>query len=136
MLEKLTQWLQTFPGWEGQLQVDYLEAAPVGAGLYPRGIAEISRREDVLGNMQVRFKGSFLLRRAAVAGMDNAQWLLALQEWATRQERLGLTPKFGDLPRTERLQIFEGKLESHNQTGCAVYTAQLNAEFTKIFRGE
>ena len=38
MLEKMKAWLQTFPGWEDTLQIDYVEAAPGNCGLYPQGV--------------------------------------------------------------------------------------------------
>lgn len=133
MLEKLKAWLQTFPGWDGALQLDYSEAVPGNTGLYPKGMTELSRREDVLGNLKVRCSYLFTLQRAAAAGEENARWLLEFQNWVADQARLGLAPQFGDEPRTERLRAFEGKLQKHTQAGCALYTVQLCAEFTKIY---
>ena len=37
MLEKMETWLQTFPGWEGAVQIDYADATPGFCGMYPRG---------------------------------------------------------------------------------------------------
>ena len=136
MLENMKAWLQTFPQWEGNIQVDYLEAVPGNTGLYPKGITEISRREDVLGNVKVRCRSTFLLRKTAVDTEENARWLLAFQQWVMEQNRLGLTPQFGDEPKTERLLAVDGRLESHAQVGSSLYTVQLQAEFTKIYRGE
>ena len=136
MLENMKAWLQTFPQWEGNIQVDYLEAVPGNTGLYPKGITEISRREDVLGNVKVRCRSTFLLRKTAVGTEENARWLLAFQQWVMEQNRLGLTPKFGDEPKTERLLAADGRLENHAQVGSSLYTLQLQAEFTKIYRGE
>jgi len=136
MLETMKTWLHTFPLWSGDIQVDYLDTQPGNTGLYPRGITQIARREDVLGNLKVRCRSTFLLRRSAVAGADNALWLLKFQNWVMEQSRLGLAPIFGDEPKTERLQAAEGRLDSHSQVGTGLYTVQLQAEFTKIFRGE
>lgn len=136
MLENMKVWLQTFPQWEGNIQVDYLEAVPGNTGLYPKGITEISRREDVLGNVKVRCRSTFLLRKTADGTEENARWLLAFQQWVMEQNRLGLTPKFGDEPKTERLLAADGRLENHAQVGSSLYTVQLQAEFTKIYRGE
>ena len=133
MLETMKAWLQTFPKWEGVLQFDYADAVPGNSGLYPRGITELSRREDVLGNVKTRYSCAFLLRRAAGAGEENAQWLLDFQNWVMEQDRLGLAPKFGDEPKSERLRAFEGKLDSHHQAGGSMYTVQLTAEFTKLY---
>lgn len=136
MLEKMKQWLVSFPGWEEKLSIDYADGVPGNSGLYPKGIREISRREDVLGNVAVRCRCSFLLRRCACPGEDSARWLLELQNWVMEQDRLGLTPKFGDDPKTERLRAQEGKLNNSFQTGSGLYTVQLTAEFTKLYRGE
>lgn len=135
MLEIVVNWLQTYPGWEG-IQVDYLDAVPGNSGLYPRGITEIFSREDVLGNKTVRYRCAFLLRKAAAAGEDNGQWLLDFQQWVAVQNAMGLTPKFGDEPKTETIRAFDGRLDSHAQVGSALYTAQLTVEFTKYYRGE
>lgn len=135
MLETVKNWLQTYPGWEG-IQVDYLDAAPGNSGLYPRGLTEISSREDVLGNKTVRYRCAFLLRKAAATGEDNGHWLLEFQQWVAKQNATGLVPEFGDEQKTETVRAFDGRLDSHAQVGCALYTAQLTVEFTKIFRGE
>ncbi len=136
MLEKMKQWLQTFPLWEGILQLDYAEEVPGNAGLYPKGMTELSCREDVLGNLRLRCRCDFLLRRRAGKHEENALWLLEFQNWVMAQERLGLAPKFGDEPQTERVRAFEGQLHSHEQVGSTMYTVRLSAEFTKIYRGE
>ena len=133
MLEKMKQWLASFPGWEEKLSIDYLDSLPGTSGLYPKGIKELSRREDVLGNLRVRCAWVFTLRRSACPGEDNARWLMELQQWAMEQDRLGLTPKFGDEPKTERLRVYGGRLDKAFQTGSGLYTAQLSAEFTKLY---
>lgn len=133
MLEAMKVWLQTFPKWEGVLQFDYADSVPGNAGLYPRGITELSSREDVLGNRKSRFSCAFVLRRVAGGSQENAQWLLDFQNWVMEQDRLGLAPKFGDEPASERIRAFEGRLDSHKQVGSAFYTVQLTAEFTKLF---
>lgn len=135
-LKILQTWLQTFPLWEGSLTVDVTEAVPGGMGLYPKGLQELSRREDVLGNLTVRYRWSFSLHRGQAAQtQENAQWLMELQKWAAQQCRQGLTPRFGDIPAEERLRICEGSLTQRREGGSG-YTALLTADFTKIFRGE
>ena len=136
MLEEVMNWLQTFPLWEGTLQVDYADAIPGNTGLYPRGITELSRREDVLGNVTVRCSWGFALQRAALPGEENARWLMEFQNWVADQDRLGLAPKLGDDPLHERMGAFEGRLHDRSQAGSGRYTVMLTAEFTKIYRGE
>ena len=136
MLEELRNWLQTFPKWEGTLHLDYADHVPGSSGLYPKGLTELSRREDVLGNLKIRYSWMFELKRAAACGEENARWLLDLQNWVAEQDRLGLAPEFGDEPRAERIRAFEGKLSNHTQAGSSLYTVALTVEFTKLYRGE
>ena len=133
MLEKMKLWLESFPGWEEQLNIDYADGVPGNSGLYPKGIREISRREDVLGNSAVRCACDFMLRRSAIPGEDNARWLLQLQSWVMEQDRLGLAPKFGDDPKSEQIRAFDGKLDKSFQTGSGLYTVLISAEFTKLY---
>ena len=136
MLENMKAWLQTFPQWEGNIQVDYLEAVPGNTGLYPKGITELSRREDVLGNVKVRCRSTFLLRKTAVGTEENARWLMEFQTWVADQNRLGLVPQFGDDPKQERIRAFDGRIYDRAQAGSGRYTVMLTAEFTKYYRGE
>ena len=136
MLDTVKQWLQTFPGWEDTITIDYMDAVPGSAGLYPKGIKEMNRREDVLGNLTVRYRYDFLLRRNAGKSEENARWLLEFQNWVMEQSRLGQAPQFGDEPKTEHFRAFEGQLQGQSQTGSTMYTVRLSAEFTKIYRGE
>ena len=136
MLETIKQWLQTFPNWEDSICIDCVDAAPGSTGLYPKGLKEVSRREDVLGNLMIRCHYDFLLRRNAGRSEENARWLLEFQNWVMEQSRLGLAPKFGDDPKTERFRACEGQLQSHSQAGSTMYTVRLSTEFTKNFRGE
>lgn len=136
MLEQMKLWLQTFPKWEGVLHLDYADTVPGNSGLYPKGMTELNRREDVQGNLKIRYSCLFELKRAAVAGEENARWLMDFQNWVAEQDRLGLAPRFGDEPKTERIRAFEGKLDKHTQVGSSIYTVRITAEFTKQYRGE
>ena len=136
-LEALRAWLRTFPGWDSRLEVDLCDSIPGCTGLFPKGLQELSRREDVLGQLTIRYRWSFTLRRSAAGSSEeNARWLIELQKWAAQQSRLGLAPRFGDDPRQEQLRICEGSLVSRQQAGSIGYTALLTADFTKIYRGE
>jgi len=136
-LEMLTNWLKTYPGWEGTLAVDVTDYVPGGSGIYPKGLQELSRREDVLGNLEIRYRWSFTLHRvAAKKPQDNARWLMALQQWVALQSLQGKTPVFGDNAKDEILRACEGALVSRKQGGSTEYTVLLTADFTKIYRGE
>ena len=83
MLEKMETWLQTFPMWEEgcSLQIDHTGAEPGSNGLFPLGMEEMERREDVLGNVKAYCRCRFKLFRVVTAqagNPENAQWLLSL----------------------------------------------------------
>ena len=100
------------------------------------GVRAVHVVEDVLGNVRVRCQYAFCLRRVAAPDIENAQWLLSLQQWVQQQAIRGLAPVFGDEPHEERIRAFDGKLQQRAQVGSEHYTVMLTVEFTKIFRGE
>lgn len=132
MLEKLKNWLLTFPDWgEVLLQVDTTDPRPDNAGLFPKGMEELERKTDIAGNIRVRCRSSFVLRRVVTQNYDRAaRWMEALQNWVYRQSMSGNAPIFGDADQPQRLYAKGGKLENNAQTGTAVYTVTLIAEYT------
>jgi len=136
-LEKMTAWLQTFPLWkEERLYVDFLDAVPGNAGLYPSGMEETSRRQDVLGNTTVHNRLHFVLFRRTPGQQDNqanSDWLLQFQNWVQSQSAAGLAPVFGDDPAMEHIQAQQGKLQSANQTGTGKYAVTITAEYVKFY---
>jgi len=134
-LEKLRQWLMTYPGWDGTLQVDFMDPEPDNAGLFPEGLEETERREDILGNLQILCRYRFVLYRQMEGQQDgtrNAQWLLAFQNWVQQQSAAGLAPRFGDVPDQERIQARNGTLKKTDQVGTGTYTVTLIADFKKV----
>jgi len=138
-IEKMRQWLQSFPRWgEQPLYVDRTDAAPDNAGLFPAGLEELSRTRDVLGNVTVWCRYQFVLHRLAAVGndgTDNAQWLLDFQNWVREQSALGLAPTFGDEPARERMQARRGRRREGDQAGTGVYEVTLTAEFVRRLEG-
>lgn len=134
ILEKLKAWLTTFPQWgEALLQVDNTDTEPVNCGLFPLGVEELSRREDLLGNASVQCRQTFLLRRVAARQEEAAIWLLALQDWIRQQSKAGTAPSFGDVAKKEWIRAEKGRLSSVTQTGTATYEIRIICEYTKIF---
>ena len=136
ILEKVRRWVQTFPKWEEQLHIDYTGAVPGNAGLFPAGLEEIRRVEDVLGNVTVFCRCRFTLYRVTTGQTDNennAQWLLAFQDWVQQQSASGLAPTFGDEPNREQIRAEKGKLKNASQTGTGIYAVELTAEFVKKY---
>lgn len=137
-LEKVRQWLLSYPKWEegGLLYIDYTDAVPGNAGLYPSGLEMVSRREDVLGNVTVQNRYHFALYRVVTGQEDNtqnAQWLMEFQQWVQSQSVAGLAPQFGDEPARERMRAEKGKLKEASQTGTGTYMVTLTAEFIKHY---
>lgn len=132
-LEKMQQWLRSCPGWEDTLQVDTTEPAPGNSGLFPEGLEELSRQEDVLGNLHIvcRYRFTLYRRVSRDGGAADAKWLLDFQNWVQQQNVLGLAPQFGDIPYLERMQAQKGTLKERGQTG--LYAVTLTAEFTRVY---
>ena len=134
ILNLVCQWLKTYSGWSDGLQVNFTGAMTGNAGLFPQGVEELSRRQDVLGNITTRNRLSFsIIRVTDMNGEKQAAWLLDFQNWVQQQSAAGNAPVFGDVPRQERLWAEQGKLKSVSQTGTARYEVRLVAEFTKIY---
>ena len=136
-LEKMRNWLMQFPVWnKPNLPVDFNDGIPEHCGLYCRGIEEISRKIDVLGNVELRSRLHFVFYRTADNSWDNienANWLLSLQEWVREQNLLGLSPAFGDVPSGEWISAENGRLLDTQQAGTARYAVDITVEFTKLF---
>ena len=127
-LEKMRAFLQQFPLWQGQLQIDSAGPKTGSIGLFPLGVTQLSRQEDVLGRVKTRYKAEFILRRCDAREESAAAWLLELQSWVMGQT----SPVFGDEPETETVRAEKGKLVSPSQSGTATFEVKLTVEFTKI----
>ena len=124
-LEKLQTWLSTYPRWEGY---------PVKICVLPKEMKEISRRGDVLGNALVGCRYYVnLFWEMTGQGEDekNARCLLDFQNWVQEQSVLGLAPKFGDVPASERIWTEKGGLTAGAQ--IVTYTATVVVEYMKIY---
>lgn len=113
------------------LYVDYTDARPGNMGLFSGGMEELERKTDILGNVTIRNRCSFTLRRVCAGQQSNeadAQWLLEFQNWIQRQSIQGLAPVFGE---NTRWRAEKGRLRDASQTGTGVYTVNLTVEYTK-----
>lgn len=54
-LERIQEWVVTFPGFDilSTFQVDYTDQIPNTGGIFPSGLVEVERREDILGGMEL-----------------------------------------------------------------------------------
>ena len=122
------------------LDIDYTDAIPNTAGLFPSGLQEIRRRMDITGAGAVENQYNFALyarfpkptEEDAQATM-NASWVMDFQEWVQEQSMRGLAPTFGDYPRNERIVAGNGELYSASDEGTALYVIRISVSFTKTF---
>lgn len=141
-LERLKNWIATYPGYDilGSFQVDYTDRIPSNGGIFPSGLVEISRTEDILGNTTVQNQYNFGLYYVFLkdpgddAGAQiNADWIMDFQMWVQEQSVRRLAPTFGDEPRTEKIQAQNGVLYAADEEGTATYMVQLSVNFTKKY---
>ena len=131
ILEKVAAWLESFPLWDGEkLTIDSIGPAPGSLGLFPMGVEEISRREDVLGNLETVNRLTLKLCRVSNGNSAlAAHWLLALQDWVNRKNGAGQIPRLGDLPGRAAITAQHGLLASPAQTGTGRYELIITAEY-------
>lgn len=124
-LNLVAAWVQQFPLWGGQaLAVDTTPPKPGTCGLFPIGETEVSRKEDVLGNIVCRYRQEYLLRRVALRGENAAGWLMSFGRWA----RTAQPPAIGKdcVARATR-----GRLLTSVNTGIATYEIKISIEYTE-----
>lgn len=141
-LEKLRNWIATYPGYDilNTFQVDYTDNVPSNGGIFPSGLVEIAQKRDIFGDVTVRNQYNFGLYYVFhkdpgddTGAKINADWIMDFQLWVQEQSVRGLTPAFGDEPRTERIQAQNGVLYAADEEGTATYMVQLSVEFTKYY---
>ena len=144
-LQKITAWIQAFPGADTlkSVSIDYTAAAPGNGGIMPGGLTELSRQTDITGSVvvtnQYNFTLYFVLAKAAddaEGSMENAQWLLDFQEWVQEQSVTGKAPAFGDDGKRESVKAQNGTLLGTDEEGTALYSMQLTIQFIKKYREE
>lgn len=141
-LEKIRKWLATFPGIARlqSLQVDYFSAEPANGSIAPSGLTEVSRTEDILGNITVENQYNFGLYFVFAKALEddegateNADWIMELQEWVQEQSILGKAPTFGDEPKAEQIKAQNGSIFGVTPEGTAEYMVQLSVNFIKKY---
>ena len=126
-LDFIKNWLVSCPHWDGDApQVDKTDAQLDSCGLFPLGLEVLSRRENLLGQVQCRCRLSFALRKNCAVGQSAAQWLLDVQNWVL--ENSANAPKFGI---DQNVRAEKGALTKLTATGTGLYEARIAFEFTK-----
>lgn len=142
-LARIRAWILTFPKIDrlNGLNVDYYSTQLDNSSIAPSGLQEISRTEDILGNVTVKnqynFSLEFVLTKSPgddVGATENADWLLEFQTWVQEQSIRKLVPTFGDEPSSETVKAQNGANTYADLEGNGVYTVLLSINFKKITR--
>lgn len=141
-LEKLKNWLKTYPGFDilSTFRVDYTDQVPGNGGVYPSGLVELERRSDIMGSItaanQYNFGLYYVFEKALgddIGASVNADWIMDFQEWVQAQSATGQAPAFGDTPREECIMAQNGVLYEADKGGTATYMVQLSVQFIKKY---
>lgn len=141
-LEKIRTWLQTFEDFDilNHFRVDFTDRVPANGGIFPSGLVEVDRRQDIFGSVTVANQYNFGLYYVfeKAPGDDagatiNADWVMDFQEWVQAQSITGAAPVFGDEPLQEKIMAQNGVLYEANEEGTATYMVQLSVQFIKKF---
>lgn len=141
-LEKVREWVSSYPGAYriGDLQIDYSAPNPENGSIDPTGLVEVSRKEDILGNItvenQYNFSLYFVFYKAPdddAGASENAEWLMDFQRWVQEQSLRKKAPTFGDDPHSETARAQNGTIYAAGEEGTAVYTVQLSFNFIKKY---
>ena len=144
-LEKMRRWVAAYPDFDilGEFQIDYTDQVPQNGGLFPAGLVEVERRQDILGNVTVTNQLNFGLycvlfkpQNDDGAATVNADWIMGFQTWVQEQSARGLAPVFGDVPREERITAQNGMLYDADKEGTATYMVQLAVQYKKEYEVE
>ena len=139
-LETVRDWIKTFPDFDilSAFRIDFTDQIPQNGGIFPNGLLEINRTEDILGNVTVQNQYNFGLYYVFekspgddVGAQVNADWIMDFQEWAQEQSALKKLPQFGD--KTLYAQAQNGTLYDADEEGTATYMVQLSIVFEKRF---
>lgn len=139
-LECLIEWLKTYDGYDilGSCQVDYTDQIPNQSFVFPQGLVEVERREDILGNVTLtdryNFGLYFTFEKALqddTAARANASWVMDFQRWVQEQSARGLVPNFGNTETKATAQAQNGTLYSAEDSGTALYMAVLSVTFKR-----
>lgn len=137
-LEKMRNFIEEYPDADilSQLNIDYTDAIPNCAGLFPSGLVEVKRTTYINGDVSVLNQCNFalytLFEKAPgedVGATLNADWLMDFQRWVQEQSVLGKAPVFGDEPRNEKIVAQNGAIYSADEEGTAVYAIQISVTF-------
>mgnify|MGYP007107307463 FL=1 len=141
-LDKIRTWLETFEAFDilSSFKVDFTDQVPANGGIFPSGLVEVDRRQDIFGQVtvtnQYNFGLYYVFEKAPgddAGAVINADWVMDFQEWVQAQSIIGAAPLFGDDPTREKVMAQNGVLYEATEEGTATYMVQLSVQFIKKF---
>lgn len=142
-LQRMKDFIASYPGFDilGTFNVDYTDQVPSTGAIFPSGLTEIARREDILGNVTLTNQYNFGLycvfaKDGDMGAQVNADWVMDFQNWAQEQSARGLAPKFGNTGDKETLKAQNGIMYDQADEGTATYMVQLSVQFKRKFEAE
>lgn len=142
ILETIKTWLGTYSGFDilSQFQVDYTDQIPNNAGIFPSGLVELSRKEDILGNItvtnQINFGIYCVFNKSTnddTGATYNQEWIADFQNWVQGQSVTRQIPQLGDNPRAEVAIASNGVLYDATEEGLGTYMVQLSFQYEKRY---
>ena len=142
-LQRLREWLSTYPDADAltDWQVDYTSDLPGSFGVFPAGLIENSRTENIWGDVTVQSQYNFALRLILpkapgddIGASFNADWIMDFQSWVQKQSAQHKAPTFGNIEtEKETMSAQNGALFSADSEGLAMYAVFLNASFKTFY---
>ncbi len=142
-LEKIKEWLKTFPDFDilAEFQVDSTDHIPNHGGIFPGGLIEISRRQQISGSVtvtnQLNFGIYYVFSKSPEDDAEaaiNADWVSSFQRWVQEQSVCGLAPTFGNVNQTgEVIKAENGALYDADKDGTATYMVQLSIKYQNFY---
>lgn len=141
-LEKVREWLKGFDGLPSEFAIDYTNEVPGNAGLFPNGLVEISRKENIVGDIVVTNQYNFAIymvfpkmQQEDIQATINAEWVMNLQKWVQEQSVKGLAPTFGNVAQEqEQMKAQNGMFYGSKDDGAGLYMITLTAQFKQEYK--
>jgi len=145
-LERIREWIKSFPGMPEDMAIDYTHNNPINAGLFPQGRQEISRRKANIASEDVIVTNQYNLSLMPIfvkspgddeQATQNAEWVMDFQQWVQDQSIMGEAPTFGNYDTdSEIIRAQNGMFYNDRDSGVSAYTAVLTIQFKKYYKGE
>lgn len=143
-LERFRDWVLTCPDVPPEFAIDYTNEVPNTGAIFPNGLVEVSRREDVLGNVTVHNQYNFALYYVYeknegddVTAKVNQDFVMAFQLWIQEQSARKLAPTFGNRDTAQEIiRAQNGALYDTPDSGVGVYYVLVSVQFTKYYGTE